>query len=59
MFIKDRVSDLGIFERKTVRFFSQLPPSGEEVQIMDLLYRWTLDVATEFLLGASVNSLEK
>lgn len=59
MFVKDRVSDLEIFERGTQGLIGQLPASGETVQLMELLYRMTLDISTEFLLGTSVGSLEK
>ncbi|KAI0137386.1 cytochrome P450 [Xylariales sp. AK1849] len=58
MFIKDRVSDLDIFERHSRALMGLLPPSGENVELMDLLYRMTLDITTEFLLGTSVGSLE-
>ncbi|KAI1657909.1 cytochrome P450 [Daldinia decipiens] len=57
MFIKDRVSDLATFERWVSILLAILPPSGQTVNIMDLLYRMTLDVTTDFLLGASVDSL--
>jgi cytochrome P450 len=59
MFVKDRVSDLAIFERWTALLISKLPASGVTVDIMDLFYRMTLDVTTDFLLGSGVNSLEK
>lgn len=59
MFIKDRVSDLATFEKWVTKLVSKLPPPGETVDIMDLLYRMTLDVTTDFLLGASVNSLDE
>jgi len=59
MFIKERIRDLEIFEHWAQVLFSKLPPSGETVDIMDLFYRMTLDVTTDFLLGASVNSLDK
>jgi cytochrome P450 len=59
MFIKDRVRDLDLFERWASKLMSKLPPSGQTVDIMDLFYRMTLDVTTDFLLGASVNSLDK
>ena len=36
----------------------KVPPSGGTVDIMDLYYRMTIDVTTDFLLGHSVNSLE-
>lgn len=59
MFIKDKVRDLEIFDKWAGALVSKLPPQGETVDIMDLLYRMTLDVTTDFLLGASVNSLDK
>lgn len=58
MFIKDRISDLEIFERKTQTMMDFLGDSGEPVDLMDLFYRMTLDVTTEFLLGKGINSLE-
>ncbi|KAI1081607.1 cytochrome P450 monooxygenase CYP539B5 [Whalleya microplaca] len=57
MFAKDRVSDLATFEKWVSTLLTKLPPSGKSVDIMDLLYRMTLDVVTEFLLGESVSSL--
>ncbi|KAI1211032.1 cytochrome P450 monooxygenase CYP539B5 [Annulohypoxylon truncatum] len=57
MFIKDRVSDLATFEKGMAILLSKLPPQGQTVDIMDLFYRMTLDVTTDFLLGASVDSL--
>jgi cytochrome P450 len=59
MFIKDRVSDLVTFERGASDLISKLPESGTPVDIMDLFYRMTLDITTEFLLGANVGSLDK
>ncbi|KAK6067841.1 cytochrome p450 alkane hydroxylase [Seiridium cupressi] len=56
MFMKDRVSDLAIFERWVSALVEHIP-AGEEIDIMDLFYRMTLDVTTDFLLGTSVNSL--
>lgn len=59
MFVKDRVSDLAIFEHGARNFMAQLPPSGQTVELMDLLYRATLDITVEFLLGGELNSLQK
>lgn len=59
MFIKDKVSDLLIFEKWTQTMISKMPASGQTVEMMDLFYRMTLDVTTDFLLGSSVNSLNK
>ncbi|RWA08738.1 hypothetical protein EKO27_g6378 [Xylaria grammica] len=58
MFIKNRISDLTIFERCTAHMMSKIEGSGLEVDIMDLFYRMTLDATTEFLLGANINSLD-
>lgn len=59
MFMKDRVRDLANFGKWTDVMLSKLPAPGVTVDIMDLFYRMTLDVTTEFLLGTSVNSLDK
>lgn len=59
MFVKDRVRDLEIFDRGVGNLISLLPPSGQTVDLCDLFYRMTLDVTTEFLLGHSVQSLQK
>ncbi|KAI0161147.1 cytochrome P450 monooxygenase CYP539B5 [Hypoxylon sp. FL1284] len=57
MFVKDRVSDLETFEKGVSVLLDKLPPAGQTVDIMDFLYRMTLDVTTSFLLGANVDSL--
>ncbi|KAF8456749.1 cytochrome P450 52A5 [Kalaharituber pfeilii] len=58
-FIKDRVSDLHIFERHSQKMVSIIRNvGGRTIDIQDLFFRLTLDTATDFLLGQSVNSLE-
>ncbi|KAK1720041.1 cytochrome P450 [Colletotrichum lupini] len=57
MFIKDRVSDLHIFDKWTNIMMDKFPASGVTFDISDLFYRMTLDVTTDFLLGHGVNSL--
>ena len=59
MFIKDRVRDIDIFEKWTTKLIERIPMSGQTVDMMDLFYRMTIDVTTDFLLGDSVNSLEQ
>lgn len=59
MFIKEKVSDLLIFERWMQTMMSKMPASGVTVHMQDLFYRMTLDVTTDFLLGKSVDSLSK
>ncbi|KAI1189022.1 cytochrome P450 [Nemania serpens] len=58
MFMTDRISDLIIFDRQIAKMISLIPPSGQTVDIMDLLFRMTLDATTDFLLGESANSLD-
>lgn len=72
-FIKDRISDLDCFEEHLQTFFKAMANGGalndedQEVNmdavngrvldISDLFFRYTLDVATDFLLGKNVKSL--
>lgn len=59
-FTRDQVSDLDAAERHLNVLFKALPRHDEhdwtEVDIMPLLYMFTMDVSTEFLFGTSVNS---
>lgn len=59
-FIKDRVSDLHTFESHVRVLLPMLAGShdGATVRADDLFYRFTLDAATDFLLGKSVDSLQ-
>lgn len=59
MFIKEKVRDLDIFDHWTNEMINLLPPPGQSVDIANLLYRMTLDVTTDFLLGESVNALRE
>ncbi|KAF9701948.1 hypothetical protein EKO04_001112 [Ascochyta lentis] len=55
-FVKDRLSDIDIFETHTQVLISKLA-GGQPVDTLDMMFRYTLDAATHFLLGASVDSL--
>lgn len=57
-FVKNRVADLEIFEKHVGRLMNKIGGHGEQVDIADLFYRFTLDSATDYLLGKSVDSLE-
>lgn len=58
-FIKQRVSDLSTFEDHIQILFGCLAEVGDggTIDVNDLVLRYTLDVATEFLLGKSVDSM--
>lgn len=65
-FVKDRVSDLDVFETHVQVLMKQIVEGGKrydgtrggEIDVSDLFFRYTLDAATHFLLGRSVGSLE-
>ncbi|KAI9803776.1 MAG: hypothetical protein M1825_001656 [Sarcosagium campestre] len=57
-FIKNRVSDLAVFERHASKMIRRLDRPGEFVDVQEVLFQYTLDAATDFLLGKSVNSLD-
>ncbi|KAK4498135.1 hypothetical protein PRZ48_010791 [Zasmidium cellare] len=59
-FIKDRVSDLHTFEHHVKELLPLLKGAheGATVKVDDLFFRFTLDAATDFLLGRSVGSLQ-
>ncbi|KAI4191103.1 MAG: hypothetical protein L6R41_000324 [Letrouitia leprolyta] len=56
-FVKTRVRDLDIFEKHVQQLLFLLNGEGKEVDISELFYGYTLDAATEYLLGRSVDSL--
>lgn len=65
-FIKDRVSDLAVFEEHVQVLIAQILKLGQTsknkssvgLDVSDLFFRYTLDAATHFLLGRSVQSLD-
>ncbi|KAF8864708.1 putative cytochrome P450 alkane hydroxylase [Acephala macrosclerotiorum] len=56
-FTKAQVADLDTFESHIQRLISKLPRDGSTVDLQPLFFQLTLDSATEFLFGESVNSL--
>ncbi|TVY84832.1 Cytochrome P450 52A5 [Lachnellula suecica] len=58
-FMKERVSDLGIFEKHSQVLINVIKNNGlgKEIDIFEMFQRYTLDAATEFLLGRSVDNL--
>jgi cytochrome P450 len=56
-FIKDRLSDIDIFEEHVQVLISKIG-RGQGIDTLDMMFRFTLDAATHFLLGESVDSLQ-
>ncbi|KAF1809375.1 cytochrome P450 [Eremomyces bilateralis CBS 781.70] len=59
-FIKDRLSDIHTFETHVQKLIPKFRgrANGASVNVSDLFFKYTLDAATDFLLGKSVDSLE-
>lgn len=58
MFVRERVGDLDLFETHVQKMISLAGPGdGRMVRIDEFLFRFTLDAATDYLLGNSVGSL--
>ena len=58
MFLKNRLTDLEVFETHIHKLITLLPRGEETIDLADLFMRFTMDVATEFLFGRSTDSLE-
>ncbi|KAL2069998.1 hypothetical protein VTL71DRAFT_14678 [Oculimacula yallundae] len=56
-FTRSQVADLETFETHIQQFIARIPRDGSTVDLQALFFKLTLDSATEFLFGESVNSL--
>ncbi|PPQ86763.1 hypothetical protein CVT25_012408 [Psilocybe cyanescens] len=59
-FTRERISDFEIYDRNwdlSLKLAKERIEEGHSIDIQDLVSRFTLDSATEFLFGASVGSL--
>ena len=55
-FTRSQVADLGSFETHVQALITKIPRDGGTIDMGPLFFRLTLDQASEFLLGESVNS---
>ncbi|KAE8377117.1 cytochrome P450 [Aspergillus bertholletiae] len=58
-FVKDQVAHLDIFEELMADLMALIPTDGTTVDLQELFFCYTIDSATEFLFGHSVQSLKK
>lgn len=59
-FTRDQIADLTSLESLIQDLFALLPRDGKTVvDLQELFFRYTIDSATEFLLGESVGTLKK
>ncbi|KAF2819221.1 putative N-alkane-inducible cytochrome P450 [Ophiobolus disseminans] len=54
-FSRAQVSDLDCVETHVQNLINQLPADGETIDLQRLFFNFTIDNATEFLLGRSIN----
>ena len=58
-FVREQVADLEMFEEQMADLFALIPTDGSTVDLQELFFSYTIDSATEFLFGHSVQSLKK
>ncbi|MCJ1401750.1 hypothetical protein MMC11_004967 [Xylographa trunciseda] len=56
-FVRSQIGDLGALESHVEHLIQAIPRDGSMVDLQPLFFRFTLDTATEFLFGESVDSL--
>ena len=58
-FVRAQVGDCEMFERHVQHLIQAIPKHGETVDLQPLFAKLTLDIATDFLLGKSTDSLSQ
>lgn len=56
-FVRSQIGDIEMFERHVGNLIQAIPQDGSLVDLQDLFFSSTLDIATEFLFGTSTNTL--
>ncbi|KAI4253853.1 MAG: hypothetical protein LQ352_003437 [Teloschistes flavicans] len=56
-FARSQIGDMDLFEKHFQHLLNAIPRDTSTVDLQDLFFKLTLDVATEFLVGQSTNSL--
>ncbi|KAF3343994.1 hypothetical protein VD0002_g2671 [Verticillium dahliae] len=56
-FVRNQIADLACFQKHVNRLLDKIPKDGQRVELQELLYRMTMDSATEFMFGHSTNTL--
>lgn len=58
-FARDQIADLDAFETHMQTFLRCIPRDQSTVDLQELFFRYTIDSATEFLFGKSVDALRE
>lgn len=58
-FVRSQIGDIEMFERHVGNLIQAIPQDESQVDLQDLFFSLTLDIATEFLLGTSTDCLKE
>ncbi|KAH7120563.1 n-alkane-inducible cytochrome P450 [Dactylonectria macrodidyma] len=56
-FVRSQVADMDVYERHVSNLIANIPVDGSTVDLQELFFQMTMDSATEFLFGESIDSL--
>ncbi|OIW27860.1 cytochrome P450 [Coniochaeta ligniaria NRRL 30616] len=56
-FTRAQLMDLSMLEKHVGRLIDLVPHNGEEIELQELMLRFTMDMATDFLFGESTDGL--
>ena len=56
-FTRSQISDLDMYEDHVQQLIQNIPRDGSTVDLQELFFRLTIDIATDFLFGESTNCL--
>lgn len=56
-FTRAQLRDLSMLEKHVGRLIGLVPSNGEEIELQELMLRFTMDMATDFLFGESTDGL--
>ncbi|KPM36510.1 hypothetical protein AK830_g10070 [Neonectria ditissima] len=56
-FVRNQIADLECTDRHVDKFVERVPRDGRRVDLQELFYMFTMDVATDFMFGYSTDTL--
>ncbi|KAH7394768.1 n-alkane-inducible cytochrome P450 [Pyrenochaeta sp. MPI-SDFR-AT-0127] len=56
-FVRNQVADIGVYKKHVSNLVNNIPLDGSTVDLQELFFQMTIDSATEFLFGESIDSL--
>ena len=56
-FVRTQIGDVDMFEKHVQHLIQAIPREGSTIDLQDLFFKFSLDVATDLLFGESTNTL--